>query len=515
MQLNKKMKILLISATVMVFIVAGSYVALQPTHSESHEQLETAVAESSGDGHDHGGEDEKHKDEAEDLFSEKGDADHDDHIRNGETGDEHAGHGHTEATDTEPDEHAGHGHTEATDTEPDEHAGHGHASGADGICPEHRVPETEDALCQGGHLAELHPGEGMKVRLSSPDVAARAGVGTDNPQTVSFADGIDLPAQVKFNRTNLAHITPLSAGIVLQVYVQPGSRIRKGDPLARIAMPEIASLKAQLITANARENQTAATYQREKNLMERGISSKLEFQQAEAQYRAAQSAAEQYRQHLMNFGLDPATIAQLLIDGESSASLFLRAPLSGTIVAVETGVGEAVEPGTPLFTLADLDSLWVELSVPEARIYKIREKARIQARFNGLPDTIFTGHIFQTGTVVDEQTRTLKVLAEVKNPGQRLKVGMFGSVRLLEGDEEKVLAVSADALQNIDGKAYVFVQLESDLFDLRRVEVGAKTDGMVVVLAGLFRDDQVVTSQGFALKSEVLKARLGASCADH
>jgi cobalt-zinc-cadmium efflux system membrane fusion protein len=92
---------------------------------------------------------------------------------------------------------------------------------------------------------------------------------------------------------------------------------------------------------------------------------------------------------------------------------------------------------------------------------------------------------------------------------------MFGNVRLLEGTEEQVLTVSANALQNIDGKSYVFVQQESDLFDLRRVQVGAKADGMIIILAGLSLNDQVVTSQGFALKSEVLKARLGASCADH
>jgi cobalt-zinc-cadmium efflux system membrane fusion protein len=355
----------------------------------------------------------------------------------------------------------------------------------------------------------------MKVRLTSADVAAKAGVSTVTPQTVSLSNGIDLPARVKFNRNNLAHITPLSAGIMLKVHVQPGSRVNKGEFLAEIAMPEIASLKGQFLAANARQTQTEATYKREKNLMERGITSAWEFQQAEAEYRAARSASEQYRQQLLNYGLKPATIAQLLIDGKSSAALFLRAPLSGTVVSVETAVGEAVEPGTPLFTLANLDSLWVELSVPESRIYQIQDNAMIQARFNGLPDMVFTGQVFQTGAVVDERTRTLKVLAEVKNTDQRLKVGMFGNVRLLEGTEEQVLTVSANALQNIDGKSYVFIQQESDLFDLRRVKVGAKADGMVIILAGLSLNDQVVTSQGFALKSEVLKARLGASCADH
>jgi cobalt-zinc-cadmium efflux system membrane fusion protein len=92
---------------------------------------------------------------------------------------------------------------------------------------------------------------------------------------------------------------------------------------------------------------------------------------------------------------------------------------------------------------------------------------------------------------------------------------MFGNARILEGNEQQVLAIPADALQSIDGVSYLFIQKENDLFELRRVQAGAKTDGMIPILAGLSLDEQVVASQGFALKSEVLKARLGASCADH
>ena len=94
-------------------------------------------------------------------------------------------------------------------------------------------------------------------------------------------------------------------------------------------------------------------------------------------------------------------------------------------------------------------------------------------------------------------------------------VGMFGNVRILTGDETASLAISADAVQNIDGQPYLFIQEEPGLFELRRVTIGANQDGMVVIQTGLVAHDQVVTSQGFALKSEVLKARLGASCADH
>ena len=81
----------------------------------------------------------------------------------------------------------------------------------------------------------------------------------------------------------------------------------------------------------------------------------------------------------------------LLRSGDSSAVTPLRAPFAGTVVAVQAAVGEAVEPGTPLFTLADLDLLWVEVSLPEPRIYQARVDAPVQAEFDGLPGVTFSG----------------------------------------------------------------------------------------------------------------------------
>jgi len=423
-------------------------------------------------------------------------------------------HGHVETNiEKRHEDHDEHGHEEKTSS----HSGHGHGDhgGEGGICPEHRVPEEEDALCHGDHLAELQPGDGMKVRLASPDVAAKAGIGLAKPQMVSLADALDIPARVQFNRNYLARISPLSAGIIQRVRVQPGEKVSKGDLLAQIATPEIASLKAQFLAAQSRQKQVEATYHREKDLLARGISSRQEFQQAEAEFGTAQSALEQYRQHLLNYGFTTTDLDQLLRDGLSSAVLSLRAPFTGTVVEVNTAVGESVEPGRPLFIVANLDSLWIELSVPESNSYQAQFDAPIQARFNGLPGIVFTGRIFQAGAVVDERSRTLQVLAEMKNLGHRLKVGMFGSARILEGNEHLALAIPADALQSIDGASYVFIQMEDDLFELRRVQTGAKADGMISIQDGLSPSEQVVVNQGFALKSEVLKARLGASCADH
>jgi cobalt-zinc-cadmium efflux system membrane fusion protein len=92
---------------------------------------------------------------------------------------------------------------------------------------------------------------------------------------------------------------------------------------------------------------------------------------------------------------------------------------------------------------------------------------------------------------------------------------MFGQVKLLTAAAGESMVVPVAAVQSIDKQNYVFVRREPDLFEIRRVEAGAKEQGLVTILFGLAPEDEVVVAQGFSLKSEVLKARLGASCADH
>jgi cobalt-zinc-cadmium efflux system membrane fusion protein len=201
-------------------------------------------------GHDHGSEKESAPhpgEEVDDLFAEE---DHEDH----------AG---------EVDPHAGHGH--------------GDPGEEDEFCPEHRVAEAEDALCHGDLIGELLPGQGMKVRLAAVDAAVKAGVTLSRVQTLSLAEGSAIPGRVAFNRGRLARITPLASGVVRRVRVRTGASVAKGDIVAEIAMPEIAALKSQFLAARAREAQTEATYRQEEILLQRGISSRRAFQEAEAQ----------------------------------------------------------------------------------------------------------------------------------------------------------------------------------------------------------------------------------------
>jgi len=195
--------------------------------------------------------------------------------------------------------------------------------------------------------------------------------------------------------------------------------------------------------------------------------------------------------------------------------LTVRAPFAGVVVERAAVAGESVAPGASLFTVADLSSLWMDVSAPEDALLDMRPGQTVAISFAGLPGRTFPGKIFWVAPALDEKTRMLKALAEIDNRDGLLKSGLFGEVRLAGKVNAGALAVPADALQSVDGQPFVFVRLEEDLFELRRVVAGRKANGSVRITAGLELRDQVVSAQAFSLKSEVLRARLGASCADH
>jgi cobalt-zinc-cadmium efflux system membrane fusion protein len=175
-------------------------------------------------------------------------------------------------------------------------------------------------------------------------------------------------------------------------------------------------------------------------------------------------------------------------------------------------VGEAVDAGHELFTLSDLSSHWLYLSIPANQAGEVQEGQDIEANFPEIPGRIFSGRITWVDAAVDQRTRMIRARAEVRADEGLLRTGLFGEARILTGDMRPAAVVPRDAVQQHDGAAFVFVPAEPDLFALRRVSVDSVDSDRVHVFAGLTRDEEVVTQGSFIVMSEFLKSRLGAGC---
>ncbi|MCH7591726.1 MAG: efflux RND transporter periplasmic adaptor subunit, partial [Planctomycetes bacterium] len=258
--------------------------------------------------------------------------------------------------------------TGATD---DDHAGHDHgaAEGDQGLwCNEHRIAELECGICQPQLAGRLAPGDSLKVRLPSLASAAKAGIRTGRPRLSDMTASIKVFCEVRYNQNRLARVTPLARGVIHSVHADLGDSVEEGELLVEIASSEVADAKRDLLVAIVKERVQRLAYERERRLVEKEISAARNFQQAEAEFLMAQLTVSSARQRLINLGFTAGEVRDVEETKSSSSLVHVHAPFGGTLVERSAVVGEAAVPGTPLFTLADLDVMWLNLLIPESRL---------------------------------------------------------------------------------------------------------------------------------------------------
>ncbi len=389
--------------------------------------------------------------------------------------------------------------------------GHGHGAGGHGaahtetkdgveMCAEHKVPEAQCAVCQPDLAAKLDPGQSMKVRLPSTNSMAFVGVETAAPETGAIAEAVECVAEVSFNQNKVAHIAAPVSGVIQTVDADLGAKVEEKQTVARIWSASIAEAVAKAVLSHQ-------VLERERRLREQRVTSEQALQEAEAGHRAA-------CQQLRTLGFTEEQIDVMGNKPQEQVLMEVRAPFAGEIVERMAVRGSRADAGRPLFTLADTSTVWGMLQVPEAALARLKTGQSVELRVDSLPGRVFTGKLTWISPAIDERTRMARARAEFANSDGSLKDKMFAAARILTRQTEGAMLVPPSAIQHVEGKPFIFVKLADDLFDARPVQLGAKQDGRLEILAGLKPDDRVAVSRAFAIKSAMLMSRLGAGCAD-
>ena len=235
----------------------------------------------------------------------------------------------------------------------------------------------------------------------------------------------------------------------------------------------------------------------------------------ERQVKVARSAMEAAKRRLLILGSSENDIDTMTSKSSVDLSRYeLVSPVAGTLVERHAVAGEAVREVDRIFTIADTESSWLMLDVRVYDLVSIRLGQRVLFIVDGLEGHSFEGRIEWIAAQVDEQTRTVKVRASIQDAMGLLRANMFGRALIVAGSDEPVLAVPIDALQTDGCCRLVFVQQADNLYMPRKVTTGAKAGGLVAVLAGLREGERVVTTGSFLMKTEILKANIGAGCCE-
>jgi multidrug efflux pump subunit AcrA (membrane-fusion protein) len=207
------------------------------------------------------------------------------------------------------------------------------------------------------------------------------------------------------------------------------------------------------------------------------------------------------RRKLELLGVSREEIDEVARTGKPVRALKLRSTAAGYVTQKSAFRGLYVQPDTELFQIADLATVWVMADVYEYEIARVRVGQTARLTVTGLPGETFAGKVQLVNPAVSADTRTLRVRLELKNPGLKLKPGLYGTV-VLDLPAGEGLAIPAEAAVETGEVTYVYVAKAGGQFEPRRVRLGARAEGRVQVLEGLAAGEQVVTTGTFVLDAE-------------
>lgn len=334
----------------------------------------------------------------------------------------------------------------------------------------------------------------------TPQQVQSAGILIAQAASASIDTAVTLPGEVRFNDDRTAHIVPRLAGVVESVSASLGQEVRKGQPLAVIASPELAELRSTALAADKRLGLARVTYEREKKLWEDKISAQQDYLQAEQAYREAQIAAQSARSKLTALGAEP-------VSGAVNRYV-LRAPFDGVIVEKHLAQGEAVKEDANVFLVSDLSTVWAEIVVTAGDLETVRVGQPVTIQSVAGSASV-TGKVSYVGSLLGEQTRTATARVVIDNPGRAWRPGLFVNVAVARGSKDAAVTVAAEAVQTIDGKTVVFT-IAPQGFQAQPVTPGASDGKRIEILDGLATGTRYVAAGSF-----VVKAQQGKGSAEH
>ena len=384
------------------------------------------------------------------------------------------------------------------------------------------VSQTPRKDSMGMEMVPVYESEGSMLELSD-HARAMASVETVPIHRRKMSREIRVVGKVQYNETALANITTRVEGYVERLFVDyTGIEVKPGDHLVEIYSPDLLVAQQELLIA-------------------------LESQRGSA-------LVESAKRKLLLWGLTQEQVDDLVRDKKVSDRITLFSPIRGTVTEKMVMQKAMVKPGEMLYRLANLESVWVYLDIYESELAWVQYGQMVETRSEALPGQSFSGRVWFISPVLNEETRTVRLLLNINNTERKLKPGMYVSAVIraelladgkpapsgVEGQwscrmhplvvlpqagecpicqmplvqipgtpaiakpeaEQLVLAVPVTAVLDSGVRKLVYVERSKGQFAAVEIVTGPRTDDAYPVLSGLSDGDQVVTRGNFLLDSQ-------------
>lgn len=340
--------------------------------------------------------------------------------------------------------------------------------------PADGTPQTPEQKQQADMLGHVSLSPTQRVMANVATVAAKQSTLNKEINAVGI---------VQYDQSRQAKVTAWISGRIDKLYVTSvGAYVSKNKPVADVYSPDLLATQQEYLLAIKSREQL-------KNSPIPSISQNGDGLVASS------------KQRLMLFGVKESQIAELEKAGKPNIRLPIYTPQSGVVIEKMVQQGQYVNTGDPLFNIADLSTVWVEIEVYENEFPNIHIGQSVEVRSQSFPGKPFTGRISFIYPFLDPKTRTVKARVEMPNPGMKLKPDMFVNA-IIKVPLGSAIVVPVTAVIDTGKRQVVWVETSPGMFEPRDVQLGQQTDDKVQILSGINPGDKVAVSGSYLIDSE-------------
>lgn len=290
-------------------------------------------------------------------------------------------------------------------------------------------------------------------------------------------------------------ISSSQPGLVSQLPANIGDKIRKGQLLAELNSPELVGLQQAFLIASSELNLSGLERRRDQKLLQEGVIAERRWQETQMLHGSKSAKADEARQLLLLAGMSAAEIKNLGQTRKLDNRLNIRSPIDGVVLERLTSLGARLDVQAPLYRIADLSELWLEINIPQERLSNIRVGDSVR-----LEDSEISARISLLGQSVNRENQTVLARAVIDGNTEDLRVGQNVNVQIMQNSAQSGFIVPNTAIAQNEGHAYVFVR-NPDGFAVTEVTVTGKQEADSLISGPLSGSEQIAIKGAVALKA--------------
>ncbi len=297
-------------------------------------------------------------------------------------------------------------------------------------------------------------------------------------------NAIALSGKIEANEDKWVKVYPVVGGLVTEMKVQLGDYVTKGQTLAIIKSGEIADFQGQLSYARASIKIAEKNVTSARDLYKSGLVTEKEVLTAETELEKASADLKRMEQTTSIYG------------AKNNAFQTITAPVSGYVIEknITDQMQYRVDAGQPFFIIANLEEVWVMASVFESDIAKIKLGYDADINVIAYKDKTFTGKVDRIFSILDPQSRVMKVRVKIPNKNNLLKPEMFAQITIRYNDNSYQLpAIPSQAIIFDKNRNYVMVYKDKCNIETREIEVYEVSGNTTYIKSGLKEGEKIIT----------------------